>query len=236
MRSCWASQPKHSTSKRWKSAVSPPVHSRVVEVDGVDAGAGEGGRPLLGPVGHVAEEGRVDQAHLGGTPAASWPPAPSPGGRARAAPGRRRRPPGRRRPCGRRRPRPSRRGDSSRSVPTSRRARPGWGCGRAAPPGRSAAIGRFRRPCRTTPSWSSTASPSRVSHTSLSSPVAPSRTARTKASSVFSGALARAPRCANPIGGRRSDGSRVGTTAHCGRRAQASWWSSRHLERRRTSQ
>ena len=68
-----------------------------------------------------------------------------------------------------------------------------------------------------------------VSHTSLSRPVAPSRTASAKASSVFSGAWARAPRWANPIGGRRSDGSRVGTTAHCGRASQAAWCSSRHL-------
>src|SRR4051812_34693469 len=65
-------------------------------------------------------------------------------------------------------------------------------------------IRRRRRP-PTTPSWSSTASPSDVSQTSLSKPVAPSFRARVNASSVFSGAWARAPRWANAIGGRRSE-------------------------------
>src|SRR5436305_1190501 len=64
---------------------------------------------------------------------------------------------------------------------------------------------RRRRRDPTTPSWSRTASPSEVSHTSLSRPVAPSFSARVNASRVFSGAWARAPRWANAIGGRSSE-------------------------------
>ncbi len=37
----------------------------VMEVDGIYAGVGQGGCPLLGPIGHVTEEGRVDQPHVG---------------------------------------------------------------------------------------------------------------------------------------------------------------------------
>jgi len=50
------------------------------------------------------------------------------------------------------------------------------------------------------PSWSSTGTPSRVRKTSDSRPVAPISSARRNASSVFSGAWARAPRWAKPIG------------------------------------
>ena len=82
----------------------------------------------------------------------------------------------RRRPATRRRPRrgPSRRGRARSRCRRPRRARPAWGCGRAARRGAASAIGRRRRPRRTTPSWSSTATPSAVSQTSLSRPVAPS--------------------------------------------------------------
>ena len=179
--------------------------------------AGPAPRPAARALGHVAEEGRVDQPHLRRTPAARRRPAPSGGGRATgrsSAP-----PPAARatatvrskaagsftsRLTARGRCPPRRRGSEGGDV--GGQVRPVELGDRALP-----------EPWRTTPSWSSTASPSRVSHTSLSRPVAPSRTASRKASSVFSGAWARAPRWANPIGGRRSDGSRVGTTAHCGR-------------------
>src|SRR5437764_6912962 len=64
---------------------------------------------------------------------------------------------------------------------------------------------RLRRRPPTTPAWSSTASPSAVSQTSLSSPVAPSFRAMVSPSRLFSGAWARAPRWAKAIGGRRSE-------------------------------
>jgi hypothetical protein len=66
-------------------------------------------------------------------------------------------------------------------------------------------MGRLRRPAFTLPSWSSTATPSDVSHTSLSSPVAPSRSASLNASMVLSSACARPPRWAKAIGGERRD-------------------------------
>ena len=84
---------------------------------------------------------------------------------------------------------------------------------------------RDRSRARTTPSWSSTGTPSLVSHTSLSRPVAPRRRASVKASIVFSGAWARAPRWAKAMGGSRSDGSRCctdGTVA-----ARGLWWAGR---------
>ena len=82
---------------------------------------------------------------------------------------------------------------------------------------RSSPIERLRRPTRTTPSWTSTGTPSRVSQTSLSSPVAPSASASSNASRVFSGACALAPRWANVMGRSRSDGSRCCTSADHGR-------------------
>ena len=57
----------------------------------------------------------------------------------------------------------------------------------------------------TLPSWSSTATPSAVSHTSLSSAVAPICKASVNASIVLAGAWACPPRWANAMGGLRSD-------------------------------
>ena len=109
----------------------------------------------------------------------------------------------------RRRPGPSCRARAAARCPRRRRAR--RGSGRA--PGRAARarspMGRLRRPTRATPSWSSTTSPSAVTQASLSSPVAPSFTARAKPSIVFSGAWARAPRWANPMGGSSREGRRT---------------------------
>src|SRR3954447_1997714 len=69
-----------------------------------------------------------------------------------------------------------------------------------------AAMGWRRTRVRTSPSWSSTGTPSAVSHTSVSRPVAPSRRASSNASMVFSGAWARAPRWAKAMGGSSNDG------------------------------
>src|SRR5262245_59789559 len=93
------------------------------------------------------------------------------------------------------------------------------------------AIGRRRtRPTR--PSWSSTASPSAVSQTSLSRPVAPRRRASVNDSSVFSRACARAPRWPNANGGWIWLGTRVVIDVHSGRvgkpRADGVMMSRRH--------
>src|SRR5947207_9247805 len=59
---------------------------------------------------------------------------------------------------------------------------------------------RRRRPRRAKRSWTSTTSPSRDTHASVSRPRAPSSSARRNAGIVFSGASVRAPRWANVIG------------------------------------
>src|SRR4029079_7025704 len=88
---------------------------------------------------------------------------------------------------------------------------------------RASEIGRLRRRTRTSPSWSSTGTPSEVSHTSLSRPVAPRRRPSSNAASVFSSACARAPRWANAMGGSRREGSRCCTRLDLVRRVTRKW-------------
>ena len=206
IRSCWASQPKARTSNRWNRVVRPPVQSlwcrltasmpELLQLGGVALGA------LLD-----AGESRVESTRR--TCGDSCAPAPPAGrgrrGRATAGAASVGSAAAASATGGRRRPGSLTSSDSSKSVP-HRLVELGQrrDVGAAGRPAGPREIRRRRSRGPTTPSWSSTATPSAVSQTSLSRPVAPRRRASSNASSVFSGAWARAPRWAKPMGGSSS--------------------------------
>ena len=193
---------------------------------------GQRGGPLLGPVGHAPRQVESTRRTSAQRSRHARHLRPVGGGTATGARARPRRPPG---PPRRRRSKAAgslTSSDSSRSVPTV-----GVELGergdvrRAGRPGRTSAIGRCAGRCRTTPSWSSTATPSRGEpHVAL------------EARRAQPDGQARRPRACSrgrgpgPPGGRSRSGGVAARAAEWARRpivpdgAQASWWSSRHLD------
>ena len=189
-RGVWASHPKASTPKRWNRVVSPPVQSRWCRLTASMPGRGQRGGPPLGPLLDAARGG---SSRRGGRPAQrprhSATCSQSGWHSHRLLERRRPRRPGPRRSPGRRR-HGSLTSSDTRDVGAARGVQVGerGDVRRAGRRGRRWRWPRRRRRPPAMPSWSRTASPSAVSHTSLSRPVAPRRRASANASSVFSGA------------------------------------------------